>query len=149
MRKKRTPRRRMLELLFSALVLVWASAAVSESLPKVPLYINSKEIEVEVARSAEELSRGLMERKHLAKDQGMLFIFPEEDYHGFWMKNTRIPLSIAFIDKNGKIVKIVDMKPHSLEPHEPPVPILYALEMNKGWFSANRITVGNTVRFSK
>ncbi len=90
-----------------------------------------------------------MGRKHLGKDQGMLFIFEKEDYHGFWMKDTQIPLSIAFIDKEGRIVRITDMKPLTLETHIPPQPILYALEMKKGWFSANGIKVGDVIRFSK
>jgi uncharacterized membrane protein (UPF0127 family) len=79
----------------------------------------------------------------------MLFIFETEDYHGFWMKDTFVPLSIAFIDKDGRIVGITDMKPMTLDSHVPPRPILYALEMNKGWFSLHRIKVGDIVRFSK
>jgi uncharacterized membrane protein (UPF0127 family) len=82
-------------------------------------------------------------------DAGMLFIFESEGYHAFWMKNTLIPLSIAFIDKGGRIVKITNMKPLTLKSHPPPKPILFALEMNKGWFSANRIKAGDMVRFSK
>jgi hypothetical protein len=116
---------------------------------KIPLYIKDKEIWVEVAKTPEETSNGLMGRKHLGKDEGMLFIFEVEGYHGFWMKNTLIPLSIAFIDKEGRIVKITDMKPLSLQTHAPPRPVLYALEMNKGWFSTNGIKVGHILRFSK
>jgi uncharacterized membrane protein (UPF0127 family) len=65
------------------------------------------------------------------------------------MKDTLIPLSIAFIDKSGRIVEITDMKPLSLDSHSPPKPILYTLEMKKGWFSANGIKVGDILRFSK
>jgi hypothetical protein len=90
-----------------------------------------------------------MGRRHLGENEGMLFIFETEDYHSFWMKNTLIPLSIAFIDGEGKIVRIVDMEPLSLESHPPPRPILYALEMKKGWFSTNGIRVGDVLRFSK
>ena len=102
-----------------------------------------------MAKTPEERARGLMGRKLLDKDEGMLFIFEKEDYHGFWMKGTYIPLSIAFIDKEGRIVKITDMKPLSLETHDPPRPVLYALEMKKGWFSANGLKVGDVLRFSK
>jgi len=102
-----------------------------------------------VARTPEERVVGLMARKHLWKEEGMLFIFKEEGYHSFWMKDTLIPLSIAFIDREGRIVKITDMKPLTLTSHPPPKPILYALEMNKGWFSRNGIRVGDIVRFSK
>ena len=90
-----------------------------------------------------------MGRKHLGEDEGMLFIFEKEDYHSFWMKNTLIPLSIAFIDRDGKILKIADMEPLTLESHPPPKPILYALEMRKGWFSANGIQGGDILKFSK
>ena len=104
---------------------------------------------MEVAKTPEERTKGLMGRKHLGKNEGMLFIFEAEDYHGFWMKDTQIPLSIAFIDKEGQIVRITDMKPFALESHPPPKPVLYALEMERGWFAANGIRAGDTVRFSK
>jgi len=129
--------------------LLWIPVTHSQSLFKIPLYINNKEISVEVAKTAEETTRGLMGRKDLGKDEGMLFIFETEGHHGFWMKNTYIPLSIAFIDKEGRIVRITDMKPLTLESHLPPQPILYALEMKKGWFSKNGIKVGDVIKFSK
>lgn len=125
------------------------SFAYSENLQKIPLYIKGKEIRVEVARTPAERATGLMGRKHLDKEEGMLFIFEEEGYHSFWMKDTLIPLSIAFIDREGRIVQITDMKPLTLTSHPPPKPILYALEMNQGWFSKNRIKAGDVVRFSK
>jgi uncharacterized membrane protein (UPF0127 family) len=127
----------------------WTSAAQSQSLLKIPLYLNDKEIWAEVAKTPQERAEGLMGRKHLGQEEGMLFIFETEDYHAFWMKDTLIPLSIAFIDKEGRIVRITDMKPLTLESHSPPAPILYALEMKKGWFSANGIKVGDILRFSK
>ena len=125
------------------------SVAHSQSSLKIPIYIKSKEIQVEVAKTPEERTHGLMGRRHLGKDEGMLFIFEREDYHGFWMKDTQIPLSIAFVDKEGQIVGIKDMKPLTLETHAPSQPILYALEMKKGWFSANGIKVGDIIRFSR
>jgi uncharacterized protein len=120
-----------------------------QSLSRIPIYIKAREIQVEVAKTEEERSKGLMGRTSLAKNEGMLFIFEAEGYHGFWMKNTLLPLSIAFIDKGGKIVSITDMKPLTLSVHDPPQPVLYALEMNKGWFAANGIKVGDVMRFSK
>ncbi len=148
-KERRRPSRKIEGVLF-VLLLFWViPGARSETLLKIPLYIGQKEIRVEVARTPEETSRGLMGRKDLGRDDGMLFIFEKEDRHGFWMKNTLIPLSIAFIDKNGRIVWITDMKPLTLESHVPPQPILYALEMNKGWFSSHGIKVGDVVRFSK
>ncbi len=123
--------------------------AFSQDLLRIPLYLRDKEIWVEVAKTPEEMAQGLMGRKHLDKDGGMFFIFENEGYHAFWMKNTLIPLSIAFVDKEGRIVKITHMEPLTLKSHAPPKPVLYALEMNKGWFSANGIREGDTVRFSK
>ena len=121
----------------------------SQSFPKIPVYLKDKEIWVEVVRTPEERAQGLMGRKHLGEDEGMLFIFEKEDYHSFWMKNTLIPLSIAFIDREGKILKIADMEPLTLDSHPPPKPILYALEMKKGWFSTNSLQGGDILRFSK
>jgi uncharacterized membrane protein (UPF0127 family) len=132
-----------------AVFLSLISSVYSQDLLRIPLYLKDKNIWVEVAKTPEEMSQGLMGRKHLDKDAGMLFIFENEGYHAFWMKNTFIPLSVAFINKEGRIVKITNMKPLTLVSHAPPRPILYALEMNKGWFSSNGIKEGDTVRFSK
>jgi uncharacterized membrane protein (UPF0127 family) len=149
-RRDMCPGRRIKEtLLFFALFLLSVPLAHSQNLPKIPLYMKEKEIRVEVARTPEERAVGLMWRKHLGKDEGMLFIFEEERYHSFWMKDTLIPLSIAFIDREGRIVKITDMKPLTLTSHLPSQPVLYALEMNQGWFTKNGIKIGDLVRFSK
>ena len=149
MEKLRTPLGQGIEGIIFILFLIWTSTAHSQNLQKIPLYIKGKEIWVEVAKTPEERAQGLMGRKHLNKDEGMVFIFETEDTHGFWMKNTLLPLSIAFIDRSGQIVTITDMKPLTLESHAPSKPILYALEMKKGWFSANGIKVGDRVSFSK
>ena len=150
MKKERRRLGRRIEAVLFILFLLWIiPIARSQTILKIPLYIGQREIWVEVAKAPEERSYGLMGRKYLGKDEGMLFIFETEDYHGFWMKNTFIPLSIAFIEKNGRIVWITDMKPFTLDSHVPPQPILYALEMNKGWFSSRGIKVGDVVRFSK
>ena len=134
----------------TALVLIMlASLAHSQGLLKIPVYLKNREVWVEVPKTPQERAQGLMGRRHLGENEGMLFIFETEDYHSFWMKNTLIPLSIAFIDREGKVVRIVDMEPLSLESHPPPRPILYALEMKKGWFSTNGIQVGDVLRFSK
>ena len=140
--------RRSERILF-ALFFLWPSLVHSQNLQKIPLYLKNVEIRVEVAKTPEELHKGLMGRKHLEPDEGMLFMFESADYHGFWMKDTLIPLSIAFIDNEGRIVSIEEMKPLTLDSHDPPKPILYALEMNKGWFSKHGIKTGDVVRFSK
>jgi len=129
MKKERRCLARRIEGFFFILFLCWSPLVHSQSLLKIPLYIHHKEIWVEVAKTPEERSRGLMGRKFLGKDEGMLFIFETEDYHGFWMKDTLLPLSIAFIDRDGRIVSITDMQPLTLDSHLPPKPILYALEM--------------------
>ncbi|MGB7572952.1 MAG: DUF192 domain-containing protein [Thermodesulfobacteriota bacterium] len=149
MKKERIWLNRRIKRAVFILVLLWISVAHSQGVLKVPLYIHQKEIRVEVVKTPEERNHGLMGRKHLGKDEGMLFIFEAEDYHGFWMKDTLIPLSIAFIDKDGRIVWITDMKPRTLDSHVPPLPILYALEMNKSWFSSHGIKAGDVVRFSR
>lgn len=148
MRRENLSPVRRISLCLVYLGLLLPSLSFAESLPKIPLYLHGKEIWVEVARTPEARAKGLMGRKHLGKDEGMLFVFEEEGYHSFWMKNTLIPLSIAFIDREGRIVKIVDMEPLSLTSHTPSQPILYALEMNRGWFSRNGVRVGDVVRFS-
>jgi uncharacterized membrane protein (UPF0127 family) len=149
MKKERRRLSRRIEGILFILFLLWIPIAHSQSILRIPLYIHDKEIWVEVAQTPEERSYGLMGRKHLGKDDGMLFIFETEDYHGFWMKDTLIPLNIAFIGKDGRIVWITDMKPLTSDSHVPPRPILYGLEMNKGWFSSHGVKVGDVVRFSK
>ncbi len=149
MQKGRRQLGRKIEGVLSILFLLWVPIASSQSVLKIPLYLHHKEIWVEVAKTPEEIAYGLMGRKHLAEDGGMLFVFQTEGYHGFWMKDTLIPLSIAFFDKNGRIVWITDMKPLTLNSHVPPKPILYALEMNQGWFTKHSIKIGDVVRFSK
>ena len=128
---------------------LWVPFVYSQTLPKIPIYLDDKEIWVEIVRTPEERARGLMGRKHLAEDEGMLFIFEKEDYHSFWMKDTLLPLSIAFIDRGGKILKIADMEPLTLDSHPPPKPILYALEMKRGWFLTNGVQIGDILKFSK
>lgn len=141
--------RRIKRIAFLFIFLSGTPIAQSENLLKIPLYIHEKEIWVEVAKTPAERAKGLMGRRHLGQEEGMFFIFETEDYHAFWMKDTLIPLSIAFIDKSGRIVQIADMMPLSLDSHSPPKPILYTLEMKKGWFSVNGIKVGDVIRFSK
>jgi len=149
MKKRRLFQGRGIEGIILILFLCWATLVHSQGLLRIPLYVKDKEIRVEVANTPEDRGRGLMGRKQLGDSEGMLFIFETEDYHSFWMKNTLIPLSIAFADKDGRILRITDMKPLTLESHAPPKPVLYALEMKQGWFATNGIKVGDVIRFSK
>jgi len=109
------------------------------------LKINSAKIKVAKAKTNKEHQQGLMHVKAMHCNHGMLFEYPEEQILSFWMKNTTIPLSIAFIDKNHKIVEIKDMQPLSEESVKSSVPAKWALEANKGWFSRNNIKIGDRV----
>ena len=102
-------------------------------------------LRVEVAASDPERSQGLMYREKLGKDDGMLFIFDEPGYHSMWMKNTLIPLSVAFVDAEGRILNILDMEPRTLDTHIAAGPARYAIETNKGWFAQKKIKAGDRV----
>ncbi len=104
------------------------------------------ELKVEVADDGEERAMGLMYRDRLAADQGMLFVYPELEERNFWMKNTRIPLSIAFIADDGTIVHIADMAPQQTTLTPSLKPVRYALEVNRGWFVEHGVKEGDTVR---
>lgn len=111
------------------------------------LRVDGVEIAVEVADEPAERRRGLMHRDSLPEDHGMLFVYPGEQILSFWMRDTRIPLDIAFLDRQGYIVGIQQMEPQSDRMHESRRPAMYALEMRKGWFEDHGITEGDRVRF--
>ncbi|MDR2637738.1 MAG: DUF192 domain-containing protein [Zoogloeaceae bacterium] len=115
-------------------------------MPRRHLSVGFYNIEVEVAATPEDRMRGLMQRKNLAENAGMLFVFPQAERHCMWMKNTLIPLSVAFLDDSGKILNIRDMQPHSEESHCADAPARYALEMNRGWFAKKGIAPGARIR---
>ncbi len=129
-------------LLISFLPLV---AAAGPELRTIPLAINGHKLTVEVAATGAERATGLMNRFSLKPDTGMLFVFRAEEQHSFWMKNTFVALSIAFIDPKGKVLEIQDMAPQSEEMHQPAKRYLFALEMKKGWFKEHNINPGDTV----
>lgn len=110
---------------------------------KRQIIVGGLPVEVEIADTPEKRDLGLMFRRSLMEDQGMLFDFHDEDHRGFWMKNTPLPLSIAFISGDGKIVSIKDMVPNSLETVRSDFPCRYALEMNSGWFKRNGLSAGS------
>jgi len=103
-------------------------------------------IKAEMAKTQEERNNGLMYRKSLQDGQGMLFVFERDDVLSFWMKNTFIPLSIAFIAYDGKIIDIKDMYPHDTNSVKSSRSARYALEAPQGWFSRVGINVGDTVK---
>jgi len=102
---------------------------------------------LEIARTPEQHARGLMFRPSLPDDQGMLFIFGSQSSEGFWMHNTLIPLSVAFIDRDGTILDIQDMQPQTDDVHPPAKPYWYALEVNQGWYARNGVKVGDAFAF--
>ncbi|MEO8123117.1 MAG: DUF192 domain-containing protein [Burkholderiales bacterium] len=99
-------------------------------------------ITAEIAESADERATGLMFRERMAPNAGMLFVFPAPFAQCFWMRNTILPLSIAFIADDGTVVNIEDMKPQSTDSHCADKPVRYALEMNQGWFAKRGIKPG-------
>ncbi len=117
-------------------------------LPTVELKIGTVSIKAEVAKSPRERERGLMFRSSLADGSGMLFVFETDQRLSFWMKNTKIPLSIAFISSNGVIRQIADLEPLSLAPVQSERSVRYALEVPRGWFSRAGVGVGDRVDLS-
>jgi len=117
-----------------------------EILPTVALSINGHKITAEVAATPERRSTGLMHRFSLQPDHGMVFVFDYPEPQGFWMKNTFIPLSIAFIAADGRIINIDEMQPHDESIHPSRGPALYAIEMRKGWFAERGIRSGDVVK---
>ena len=121
-------------------------AASVEILPTVALSINGHKITAEVAATPERRSTGLMHRFSLQPDHGMVFVFDYPEPQGFWMKNTFVPLSIAFIAPDGRIINIDEMQPHDESIHPSRGPALYAIEMRKGWFTERGIRSGDVVK---
>ena len=122
------------------------AAAAHAELPVVQLSTGMHLIRAELADSMETRMVGLMHRQSMPQGAGMVFVFDENATHCMWMKNTLIPLSVAFIDEAGAIINIADMQPHSEQSHCATRPARYALEMNKGWFAQRGIKPGAKLR---
>lgn len=137
--------------------LLWIAAAsgvvakgAEPRLERIRIY--GHEIKIEIVESDADRSRGLMYRTSLPKDQGMLFVFPATQPLTFWMKNTKIPLSIGFFSESLKLVDVKEMEPESFVEKELPryssrVPATLALEMNKDWFKNNKVPLGARIEF--
>ncbi len=138
--------------LFSGLLLLAATALAQETaqppLPTITLKAeNGRAITAEVADETHERTAGLMFRENLATDSGMLFVMPRPDRAGFWMKNTLLPLSIAYLNSSGVILEIHDMKPHDEKTVASVFPtVAYALEMDQGWFQKAGVNPGERLR---
>ncbi|MFN3603884.1 MAG: DUF192 domain-containing protein [Leptonema sp. (in: bacteria)] len=111
-------------------------------------YINDKKIYIEISITPKERQKGLMKRKSLKENHGMLFVFPKEDYLHFWMKDTYIPLDLAFFDEDGFLIEIQQLEPLSEKIHTSSKPAKYALEMNRNWFAKNDIKPYAKLKFT-
>jgi hypothetical protein len=127
---------------FVLCLMLLAAPALAQQLPVVQLKAGMHLIRAEVAADFSSRAQGLMHRKSLGPNAGMLFVFDGPAIHCMWMKNTYIPLSVAFLDEKREITNIADMQPHSEESHCASRPALYALEMTRGWFAQRGIKPG-------
>ncbi len=134
-------------------LLFFLSSAKASDFKKRKIRLGPKTLVVEMAETPAQHERGLMFRESLGADEGMLFVFKNEETRFFWMKNTLIDLSIGYFDKSGTLVDIQEMKsgkgiPESqLASYPSAKPAKYALEMNKGWFDKNKIKIGSKLKF--
>ena len=117
-----------------------------QQLPTTKLTAGIHVINAMVADRPETRQVGLMFRREMAANDGMLFVFEQAGQQCFWMKNTLIPLSIAFLADDGRIVNVEQMKPQTLDGHCSKEPVRYALEMNEGWFAAKGLAAGRKIR---
>jgi uncharacterized protein len=137
--------------IFALAVLLFVSLVHAEveppKLPKVTLSVgNVHKVIVEVASIPSDRAQGLMFRKNMPDSEGMLFIYPQPHITGMWMKNTLIPLSVAFIDDKGVIINVEEMKPETLDAHMAKAPAKYSLEMNSGWFKKRKLGPGTKIK---
>ena len=131
--------------LLAALLLTATAAVAAAELPEVTLSIGPHKLTAEVAATDATRSTGLMHRRMMPENRGMLFVFESVALHGMWMMNTYLPLSVAFADRDGTIINIADMEPHTQNTHSAKRPAKYALEMNKGWFAKRGVKPGDRI----
>lgn len=117
-------------------------------LPRVPISAGMHLIDAQVAATFEQRATGLMHRKDMPANEGMLFVFEQPAQQCFWMKNTLLPLTAAFVADDGRIVNLVDMKPQTLDSHCSTEPVRFVLEMNQGWFAKKGLKAGHMLRSS-
>ena len=119
-----------------------AAATSRADMPRMELTAGFYRIDAEVAADQPNRMQGLMQRRAMGANQGMLFVFPQLARHCMWMRNTFIPLSVAFLDENGRILNVEDMQPQTENNHCASAPARFALEMNIGWFAAKGLKAG-------
>lgn len=115
------------------------------NLQRVTLKAGFHQIDTQVAMTPEQQSIGLMHRREMPQHEGMLFVFPQATKQCFWMKNTLIPLTAAFVADDGTIVNLEDMKPETTESHCSTRPVRFVLEMNQGWFAKKGLKAGSKI----
>lgn len=133
-------------LLMASMLIAGTGTAQQRRLPLIELSAGMHRIEAEVAADPDSRQTGLMQRKAMAPQHGMLFVFPEVGNPCMWMRNTLIPLSVAFLDDLGKIINVENMKPNTEKTHCATKPARYALEMNIGWFRSRGLGSGSVIR---
>jgi uncharacterized protein len=138
--------KRLVPLFLGAVSWAIVSASSAAELPTITLAIGAQKLTAEVAATPAQREVGLMNRFSLQPDHGMLFVFERAEPLSFWMRNTFIPLSIAFIAADGRILNIEDMQPQTDDSHWSKGVALYALEMKKGWFAERGIVAGANVK---
>lgn len=141
-------RTRITLFILSTILLAFSACAAGQGNPKLHterFSVGPAEIVAEIARTPSERETGLMFRKNLEDGRGMLFVFASEERLNFWMKNTLIPLSIAYIASDGTIREILDMEPRSLAPVPSQFSVRYALEVPQGWFARAGVREGDRV----
>jgi uncharacterized protein len=136
---------RRLQVALLLIALIFAGVLRAEDLPTLELRIGEHRLVAEIAATTATRTVGLMNRFSLKPDHGMLFVFDTPQPLAFWMKNTYVPLSIAFIAADGRILNIEDMAPRTETTHPSHGMALYALEMKKGWFADRGIGAGDRV----
>lgn len=137
---------RLLSVLFGSLVGFCLAGHAQAQLPNTTLYAGMHRIVAEVASAPTDRATGLMGRKTLPENHGMLFVFEKPGIQCFWMKNTFVPLSIAFMRDDGTITNIADMQPLSTDSHCSTEPVDLALEVNQGWFAKRNVKPGQAIR---
>ena len=126
-------------------MLLAVPAVTSAQLPRIQLNAGIHVIRAELANTPESRMQGLMFRKTLGTSDGMLFVFDEPERQCMWMRNTYVPLSVAFIDAKGAILNVEDMEPLTENSHCASGPAKFALEMNKGWFASRGLKAGTRI----
>jgi uncharacterized membrane protein (UPF0127 family) len=139
---------KLLKLILASTLLAVSSFSIAQEipqldLPRVTLGAGMYQIEAQVARTSDQRTTGLMYRKEMPQYEGMLFVFEQASGLCFWMKNTLIPLTAAFVADDGTVVNLADMKPQTTDSHCALRPVRYVLEMNQGWFAKRGLKAGS------